>query len=1105
MSSSPSTRPQSSPNGSLSGMIPGITVNQNTRSRTESPGIPGTSQKNHVTMGDGQQVLSKRIACIECRQQKVRCDAHQNYPNSCTRCTKKSISCVLQPDFKRTYKRRRLVEVEKENELLRQSILHQPPVVSSITNLLNASPNLNPVGSQGNGSSVSSANSPASVSAISPVPESVKGKQITPVLSNILPHTPGLAGNRPNEQETQRRMVSAGTLLDLSNATSTRISATTSLSPIALTSSPSTSSAPTPTSGTINGHSIGLVLNNDNNEDPNTTRSYLPLTQSTKASAPLPSIQIQPSQKQALSENGSAYSSIPTSRRLSATTSNSGYSGPLDTRPVESSKYQDLPPPVYQRKPEPSTTKNTNSNEMGPPPVPSSVTESWQDYENGIWKCSQKSMEGVTLVPSTISSLFNEFISKYHPTLPVVDITRGPERTYQLSPPLFWTIMTVASRRYDRDGKLMQKLTPLLKTCLSEITISPTTRFASGDAKPFINVASVYTVQAFLIFTMWPSISSTMTADSSWNTAGLAMYSAIKVGLHCPGYARGFGRIAVDNPCYPQISEQIRTWVCCNIVSQTVSTVYGFPGFTSFDASVMAACNGRSSVDVPESIKQLMQIEYLEDEIAKSLNSNPKDPLGLSELSERLSLIQLLSRKLDELEMKLGTVDNLRKFVLLGARVHLLTYYFLDNGQYSEIQLQKGIIQLYNSALALMDHSDTTNRKDRSFFKYLPGIYVHMLWQSTVIICKVYHSPFSKFVDAETGRVLYLSCISLVSKASIFKHDMMYRASEMMQQTWRLYASLARRNISTTKVRIRTRMSASVFFDTLWTMKEEWGIRSVAPAILNQRNSEDDEDSLKNLSNDESSSASRQSPEPENSEESIQLGKRKPSDKFETTSGDENGAKRKRKQRTPKVQAKSGADTAVSAPSYLELTPGSSSTKHTSIAPNLNPIGVNFSNSNITLSPATSLDAVNSHIKGENNLSSIVGSNHTSNSIRSLLSGNPPSSFTVHDQQNNMHTPNSTNSGLESHPESVVSTVESTTLQTGSLDDILLSFDTDLCLRDVEMLMSDFGFRDDEAFQVSSDDFDSNGVFKGSANGPVVPLEGGYNQQLAQPDKENIF
>jgi transcriptional regulatory protein LEU3 len=477
-----------------------------------------------------------------------------------------------------------------------------------------------------------------------------------------------------------------------------------------------------------------------------------------------------------------------------------------------------------------------------PPPPPPPVTQASQNLVRD-WSCSPKTIEGFTLTIETIQNLFKEFVEKYHPFLPVVDISRGPEEIYRLCPPLFWTIMAIASRRYQQDGDLMMQLSPLVKTALAEIAISPITRYGTGEQTTVLNLASVYSVQAFLICTMWPHLTSTLSADSSWNSAGIAMFNSIRVGLHCPGYARDFARIKADNPIYPKVNEQIRTWICCNVVSQAIGGMFGFPSFTTFDATILAACRADSGMDVPETIRQMMMIQQLENEIEKALNSNLMDPSGLAELSERLSLIQIMAHKLDELELTITDLDDSRRLMLLATRVHLLTYYFLDSDGLTGVKLRIGLVQVYNSALALLDHCDQVCRRDKDFIRYVPQVYITIIWQTALIVNKVLHSQYAEYVDPNAGRVLYYATVQHLAKASILKHDMAYRAAEIMQQMWRLYDSLADKADMRTvqaKVSIRTRMAASVFFDSLWTMREECGIRSVAPAILNQRTTSSD-------------------------------------------------------------------------------------------------------------------------------------------------------------------------------------------------------------------------------------------------------------------------
>lgn len=498
----------------------------------------------------------------------------------------------------------------------------------------------------------------------------------------------------------------------------------------------------------------------------------------------------------------------------------------------------ELPSPVYV---------NTLSHSPPATQVPLAIPSSMRNlYPVQDLMCQPKSIDGFTLHPETIRNLFVEFVDNYHPYLPVVDVSPGPEKIYSVCPPLFWTIMSVASRRYYKDSELMLQLAQILKACLADITISPVTRFAGGEApKPFFNMASVYTVQAFLISTMWPPLTSSISADSSWTTAGIAMVSATRVGLHCPGYSRDFSRVKADNPLLnTKISEQVRTWACCNVVSQTLAGMYGFPSYTNFDSTVIMACRPSSGLELPSCIRHMAVIQRLENEIEKSLNSNFKDPLGLSELSERLSLIQIMSNKLDELELSIAQeLDDFSRFVLLACRLHLTAYYFLDNGGFTTLQLQKGLVQAYNSALALQDHTDMACKRDKGFMRYIPNVYVMILWQATAIVNRVYHSRFSQYVDTKTGKELYQSTMKHIYKASILRHDMAYRAAEVMQQMWQLFEEKPmQKKLANAKVNIRTRMSASVFFDSLWLLREESGIRSAAPPVLNQRISDDEND-----------------------------------------------------------------------------------------------------------------------------------------------------------------------------------------------------------------------------------------------------------------------
>lgn len=65
-----------------------------------------------------------RIACVPCRQAKVRCD-FVSIP--CTRCAKLQIDCSVDPGFKRTNKRDKVNELEDNVQRLRDLVERQQP------------------------------------------------------------------------------------------------------------------------------------------------------------------------------------------------------------------------------------------------------------------------------------------------------------------------------------------------------------------------------------------------------------------------------------------------------------------------------------------------------------------------------------------------------------------------------------------------------------------------------------------------------------------------------------------------------------------------------------------------------------------------------------------------------------------------------------------------------------------------------------------------------------------------------------------------------------------------------------------------------------------
>lgn len=499
---------------------------------------------------------------------------------------------------------------------------------------------------------------------------------------------------------------------------------------------------------------------------------------------------------------------------------------------------------------------NADANADGNDEEDGQITEFISEQQ---FECSPKSLGDVYMSSGDILELFKEFAAKYHPFLPVVDISRGPECIYSLSPCLFWVILLIGLRRKSGATDLMTKLSALVKSILAEITISPIIRYTpSENDEPVLNVASVYSVQAFLLYTFWPPLTSSLSADTSWNTIGTAMFQAVRVGLNCAEFSKEYASANSK-----LISEQVRTWVCCNVVSQVIASSFGFPAYVSFDHAVIIA-TGESQDKyerhkVPLPIKQMAQIAHFENQVISTMNSNPSNELGMVGGEQKQPLLRVLGQQLSQLEVNLqeNNMDSMRKFLLLVAKVHLLTYYFTDavsthNKNSTDVRLmslseiesnfetKRGLVRVYNAAIDLLGHSTKMWQKDPAVIKYFPGVFVLNIWQSACIISKLVHSSLSAVLDIDRGKKAYQDAVSLTFNASVLKHDMAYRSSAIMKSIWSMFANMYADwksdkvsqadtfaidfNVGIT---IKSRMSVSVFFDCLYILREKCGMAKI--------------------------------------------------------------------------------------------------------------------------------------------------------------------------------------------------------------------------------------------------------------------------------------
>ncbi|KAJ6256427.1 hypothetical protein Dda_8928 [Drechslerella dactyloides] len=462
-----------------------------------------------------------------------------------------------------------------------------------------------------------------------------------------------------------------------------------------------------------------------------------------------------------------------------------------------------------------------------------------------------QTLEDVMLTKEQIDELFQVFFEYYHPFLPMLDPSTSPSVYYNSSQLLFWVVISIASRRYpNSEPNLLIRLSRAVSRLVwSTLATVPHNK---------------YVVKALILLSTWPFPTSSTLTDPTYMLSGLAVSVAIQMGLHRPGYGKDYTKFAnkakVDSS---EVSDRTVTWACCNISAQSVSTGLGLPPDTQYDWTISNALLHTAKYPLPTPLRNLVLIQRFVDTVTRSLSSNNNDPIGLLDKEGRPAVITLLERRLNELEGELNSsLTPLHRIYLLCARLHLYSFYLFESPTSSSASTNR-IINLYNAAEALVTHILKVEADTSKVIDYCPVYIYQMFTCAAFTMLKVIRSSyFNRYLDVEAGVKGFNDALGGLRNISVADNDLPARMSDVLTQLWECN-TLGLDRASTTAgsvdgsvsgaisvtereevteggetlhagwdLRIRSRMSMSVVYDSLWKWREQFRERS---AILQAR------------------------------------------------------------------------------------------------------------------------------------------------------------------------------------------------------------------------------------------------------------------------------
>lgn len=442
-----------------------------------------------------------------------------------------------------------------------------------------------------------------------------------------------------------------------------------------------------------------------------------------------------------------------------------------------------------------------------------------------------RAIDSTALGLGQIDSLFQLFFGHYHPFFPLLDPSQSPDQYYDICPLLFWTIISVAARRYSEDPKLLMILSRSV-TKLAWDTISA----------PPLHICAV---QALLVQCIWPFPSMRMRSDASASFTSIAISAAMHLGLHRPAHAHCFWPSSDSVFASGNRPDRTKTWAACNIVAEYTIMNCGYPSAMScFDWSIDRACETGNPYSLPDDLRFHLIVQRFCHRITKAMSGNVSHQLGLPSENERYILINLLETEIDSAEgqfqQRMTLIDEI---YLWATRLYLRLFYFFDSSLAD--QRRAGVLKAYAAAATLISKVVSADASV-NLLAYSPIFILRMLCTVGSVLFKVLSSSFSQFVDANIGATLFNSTISAMRQCSVAVDDLAMRAANILEQ---LSKTTAKTDEEPSLV-IQSRLGASIFFDCLWRFKEKeahassaanTNVNSAGTGPIPQRNPHGDE------------------------------------------------------------------------------------------------------------------------------------------------------------------------------------------------------------------------------------------------------------------------
>ena len=438
---------------------------------------------------------------------------------------------------------------------------------------------------------------------------------------------------------------------------------------------------------------------------------------------------------------------------------------------------------------------------------------------------STRTLGTVTLSDQEVSELFSMFFNSYHQFLPILSPETPYSEYYKHHPLLHWTVLAIASRRYDaKPGlltQLQQPLEGLLWTTLSSVP------------------QTYHVVKALALLCTWPLPNSSTSGEPTMMLAGAMFQLAMQYGLHRPSHAQDFSRFRIELR-EEEVTDRLHTWATVNIVAQNVATGQGQPPLSRWAWYTY----GLHLDQMNGELHTRCQIEKFCDTVTRTLYTMQRDHVVEVDHAQRGLQITMYSRELNELELTILSTRTSRKsynitefmqsdifeaidvLYLKAAALHLRLSAFFDKP--TQPNYHADLRDVYIAASSMLT---AVLELPSHIFMFVPRYIEQMMLAGATTLLKLLNSFYAAHVDMPSGRSLFSRSVALLRQLSVRSNDLPQRLAEVMAQLWETSGASEQRLFTegnqakppdeSLQLRVRCRSSLSVLYDAIWRWRQQ--------------------------------------------------------------------------------------------------------------------------------------------------------------------------------------------------------------------------------------------------------------------------------------------